>query len=223
MSSILDALKKLESEKIARDPQQIRISAEILRDGSRPERSPLRSIWAVLAIFACGGAAVYLVLTYYPFITGARENVKIVTHTPRPLPFSDKSPERSPVRVPVERISPETIIAAPPEPLQHDSQKTPRALKNQATIKANTQVLEGKKSKSTTQKRQHDATSSLPLLKVNGIAFQDGQENVAVVNGTPVGRGTIIDGVRVDEIQRDQVTFSKNGRTFSIMLGTSNQ
>jgi general secretion pathway protein B len=58
---------------------------------------------------------------------------------------------------------------------------------------------------------------------VQGIAFQDGSANgVAVVNGVAVSNGSVIEGVRVEEIQNDRVTFSRDGKKFEIVLDKSN-
>jgi len=66
------------------------------------------------------------------------------------------------------------------------------------------------------------ATPVKPVLKVHGIAFQDGAESAAVVNGVTVSNGSVIEGARVEEIQKDRVRFSRGGETFDIILDKSN-
>jgi type II secretory pathway component PulC len=61
-----------------------------------------------------------------------------------------------------------------------------------------------------------------PVLKVDGIAFQDGADSVAVINGVTVSNGSVIEGARVEEIQKDRVRFSRDGETFDIILDKSN-
>jgi len=61
-----------------------------------------------------------------------------------------------------------------------------------------------------------------PVLKVNGIAFQDGADSVAVINGVTVSNGSVIEGARVEEIQKDRVRFSRGGERFDIILDKSN-
>ncbi len=65
---------------------------------------------------------------------------------------------------------------------------------------------------------------SMPVLRVNGIAFQasGGVDNMAIVNGTPVSGGSLIEGTIVEEVQKDRVLFQRNGERFSILLGQSN-
>ena len=63
-----------------------------------------------------------------------------------------------------------------------------------------------------------------PLIKVNGIAFQgNGPGSVAVVNGVPVANGSMIEGARVEDIQKDRVRFSYGGEKFEVDLGKSNR
>ena len=65
-------------------------------------------------------------------------------------------------------------------------------------------------------------TAAKPVLKVNGIAFQDGADSVAVINGITVSKGSVIEGARVEEIQKDRVRFSRGGEKFDIILDKSN-
>ena len=65
-------------------------------------------------------------------------------------------------------------------------------------------------------------TPAKPVLKVNGIAFQDGADSVAVINGITVSKGSVIEGVRVEEIQKDRVRFSRGEEKFDIILDKSN-
>jgi general secretion pathway protein B len=63
-----------------------------------------------------------------------------------------------------------------------------------------------------------------PVIKVNGIAFQDGSsDSVAVVNGIPVSNGSIIEGAMVEDIQRDRIRFSYGSEKFEVPLGKTNR
>ena len=46
---------------------------------------------------------------------------------------------------------------------------------------------------------------------------------MAIVNGTPVSNGSIIEGVTVEEVRKDRVLFQHNGEKFEIQLGQSNR
>lgn len=62
-----------------------------------------------------------------------------------------------------------------------------------------------------------------PSIKVSGIAYQDGIDSVAMVNGIMASRGTVVEGVRVEKIQKDRVLFSYGAEKFEVMLGKSNK
>jgi general secretion pathway protein B len=65
---------------------------------------------------------------------------------------------------------------------------------------------------------------SLPTLKVTGIAWQkDSTDRVAVVNGTSVSEGVMVEGARVEKIFQDRVRFSFDQQTFDISLGRTGQ
>jgi type II secretory pathway component PulC len=61
------------------------------------------------------------------------------------------------------------------------------------------------------------------VLKLDGIAFQDGGvDSLAVINGTTVSKGSVIEGARVEEIQKDRVRFSRGGEKFEVILDRPN-
>lgn len=228
MSSILKALKKLEEENLARSGAPPRIDSEILRQDAPPPRSSGTSI-ALLAVtlFACGAGATYFYLKQ-PAAPPKNAGGTVSPGTavsPPPAPFAAR--ETAP---PVERITPEPIVAAPPEP--RDKRQRPAApppgTSDQAAGQARAADPVPRPAPRNTptpaqlpgQARPPAAT---PALRVNGIAYQDGADSVAVVNGTPVSRGGMIEGVRVVEIRRDRVFFSSDGERFEIQLGRSNR
>ncbi len=65
--------------------------------------------------------------------------------------------------------------------------------------------------------------SQLPSIKVSGIAYQDGIDSVAMVNGIMASSGTVVEGVRVEKIQKDRVLFSYGAEKFEVLLGKSNK
>ena len=59
---------------------------------------------------------------------------------------------------------------------------------------------------------------------MNGIAFQEGsRDNMAMINGIAVSSGEMIEGVRVEDIQKNRVIFSQGGEKFEIRLNKSNK
>lgn len=230
MSSILKALKKLEHEKAARKPDSFRIDAEILRGGSSHSFFSKGATLAAIALFLCGSGATYLFMK--------RQGV------PEPVRPSQTSITE------VKAVSPAAVVLPPesdksaPDPIPH--QTTPlksrsgferaEPSKPSSRIKIPSLQLQPEKQTEGKPRNEHaepkpalpaaapPAAAPIPaLLKVHGIAFQDGGANgVAVVNGVAVSKGSMIEGARVEEIQKDRVRFSRGGEAFDIILDKSN-
>jgi len=220
MSSILKALKKLESEKASRKPDPFKIDSEILRGETRARISPFAIALAALLLFAGGVLATYLFLK--------REPVPVVSNLNTPPPV-----------IPAERITPEAIVPALPVgktkskldvhaspsasiPKKHTDQ--PRSIKPSG--------IEKKKSRPNPREQRPSAVAGQasapvkpvqPLLRVTGIAFQDGVDSVAMINGVEVVKGSTIEGVRVVDIKRDRVVFDQKGENFEVGLGRSSR
>lgn len=59
-----------------------------------------------------------------------------------------------------------------------------------------------------------------PRLEVNGIAFQgENGSSIAVVNGVTVSKNSIVEGVTVEEIHPDRVSFRNKDKVFDVELG----
>jgi len=62
-----------------------------------------------------------------------------------------------------------------------------------------------------------------PTLRVDGIAYHLGSaDSLAVVNGTTVYAGAIVEGAKVEEIGKDRIRFNYEGERFEVPLGKSN-
>jgi len=60
---------------------------------------------------------------------------------------------------------------------------------------------------------------SLPTLKVTGIAGEkDSPVHLAIVNGTSVVEGSMVNGVKVEKILPDRVRFTFENRSFDVPL-----
>lgn len=227
MSSILKALKKLEHEKAARKPNSFRIDAEILRETSQRSFFSTGAFLAAITLFLCGVGATYVFMKRHEASVVAQSAQTLTTEVkavpsaatgprtesdnqgaidplprlttrgkPGPGPASGLPPSRN--MSPLLRPQPEKLTGGPPRIVQPEKPLPPPVAPP---------VI----------------TPGPPVLKVHGIAFQDGSANgVAVVNGVPVSKGSVIEGVRVEEIQKDRVTFSRGGETFEVILDKSN-
>jgi len=249
MSSILKALKKLENENAARNHDPLKIDSKILCGDSSDRVSPIKILLLAVFLFVCGGSATYVYMNMKQGQEAPHTPTKTLS-TPVPVPPPPlPSSSSTSIKIPVERIEPETIVAAIPE---SDTKQNPRiSRKTEVThvptrplsappsqgqqthsnkIQHPQRVVEKKQQQTPITGRKaasdsHSAATALPppTLKVNGIAFQNGSDSVAVVNGVPVSEGSSIEGAKVVEIQRDRILFSCGGEKFNVQLGKSNR
>jgi general secretion pathway protein B len=226
MSSILKALKKLEQEKAARKPDSFRIDAEILRGGAQRSRffSSGASLAAV-ALFLCGVGATYLYMKHDQ------------TSAPVQQSQSSKSGVRGDSSTAATLFPVSTLPAVQPQPRQpakgistpEKSEPSSRSMVTQQhtqRVKSVEIVPQAVPAESMSVSPPVPVAPLVPpaksVLKVNGIAFQDGADSVAVINGVTVSNGSVIEGARVEEIQKDRVRFSRGGEKFEIILDKSN-
>jgi general secretion pathway protein B len=225
MSSILKALKKLEHDKAVRRPDSFRIDADILR-GAAPRRSSSSGvILAAIVIFACGGAATYFYLQHtrpaVPETTAQASKIDGIVHpadTAVP-PIGASEPTIRLVEQP--RTRSEHAIAVPEKtpPSPRPVARQPRT--DPAETAPRTAPPESKPVAPAVPLAPV-ATAVKPQLKVHGIAFQDGADSMAVINGVTVSNGYVIEGARVEEILKDRVRFSRGAEKFEIILDKSN-
>jgi len=235
MSSILKALKKLEDEKTIRKPDSLKIDADILR-GDTPSRfSPFGASIAAVVLFACGSAATYTYLKSKTSVPPAATATRTAAVTPAPATVPPKAVVVTPV---VDTPEPVTIspksVAPPlaPKPKQDKAVKSaPVATPPKMPVKATSESTTRTKPTAAATYQQPSlpvtrpaASATSPLIKVNGIAYQDGDSNsVAVVNGVSVSKGSVVEGVKVEEIFEEKVRFSYGGQRFEVSLGKSNR
>jgi len=225
MSSILKALKKLEQEKAARRPDAFRIDAEILRGGQPRRLFPTGASLAAIALFLCGVGGTYLYMRH--------------DNTPAPVQQSHSSntgikgeSSTGSTRLPVSTDTAEQPHPAPPARAVSVPEKT---VPSARSIEKQQQTLRERPAESVPQAALPEPKSvppsvpvapavvpAKPVLKVSGIAFQDGSESAAVINGITVSNGSMIEGARVEEIQKDRVRLSRGGEMFEIILDKSN-
>lgn len=233
MSSILKALKKLEDEKVSHQPDSLMIDSDILRSENPHRHSASFIITAALLLFAGGSIATYLYMkqdfsiSIINAIKKPGEMSRInqpVLRTPVPNEAEVKTnvlPDIVEI-VPAKRSGADKVItpkrpkrAAPAKPVQPD---VPR-------INLQARQLEDHKNIVTpTATPAPVVANTVPVLRVNGIAYQDGTtDNVAIVNGEPVSTGSMIEGTKVEAILKNRIRFNYKGEVFFIPLGKSNR
>ena len=232
MSSILKALKKLEDEKTVRKPDSLNIDAEILRGDTSSRFSLLGGTLVAALIFVCGVGAAYVYMKKP--LSGQAEPRSAIAPPAAPSPA---------VIVPAAKVLQQD--AAPLKPVQQAQQPAMQPQQKAAatahsakapvakpqpkpqSIQPPKPVAVARTAKPAQQAAnavRTTAPGSTPVIKVNGIAFQDGSsDSVAVVNGVPVSNGSVVEGARVEDIQRDRVRFSYGGEKFEVPLGKSNR
>jgi len=224
MSSILKALKKLEQEKAARKPDSFRIDAEILRGGAPRRLFSTSASLAAIALFLCGVGATYLFMRH--------------DNTPAPVQQSRSSKtgimvETSPgtTRFPVSNVPavepqprpPANGTSVPEKPVPSArSMEKQQQTRREKPAEIVPQIIPEPRSVHPSVPVAPAVTPAKPVLKVDGIAYQDGAESVAVINGITVSNGSVIEGARVEEIQKDRVRLSRGGEKFEIILDKSN-
>ncbi len=231
MSSILKALKRLEHDKAARKPDSFKIDAEILKGGASRRISSMGAFMAAMAIFACGGSAAYL------FMKSDSASVSVQTSRAPGTEVKAEPPAITvlpsvPVAIPavIQTIGQQSTLPKTVRAALADSPGSPQAriTRQQAglvkPVAVAPQAVQAPEPKPVfPSPLPPAATPARPAFKVDGIAFQDGgAESLAMVNGITVSKGSVIEGARVEEIQKDRVRFSRGGEKFDVILDKLN-
>jgi len=229
MSSIFKALKKLAQEKAARNPDSFRHDAEIPR-GRTPTHSffSMGASLAAVALFLCGVGATYVFMK--------RHEVPAAVHPAQAPAKQTSSVPPAAVGLPPESAG-QGAADPLPRPTTPEKSGTEPSGPSPRTMPAPRQPQTEKPTGATPSEVQPESKPIMPLpaappaavapvppvLKVLGIAFQDGSTNgVAVVNGVAVSKCFVMAGARVEGIQRGQVRFSRGGETLEVILDKSN-
>lgn len=224
MSSILKALKKVEADNASRRPDELRIDSEILRTENHSRFSSTAILLASLLFmaFGAGGTYLYMKRGKAPEHTGSTAGVVTVQ---KPLPTS------APPETPAEQLPPAIVVVPAKQQLSPERAKgeqTPASRQMKSIPDVARQPAAVTRPASDQQRGTllpaPANSSAVPQIRVNGIAIQDdSSESVAMINGEPVLRGGIINGVTVEEIYKNRVKFNYNGTIFDVSLGQSNK
>jgi general secretion pathway protein B len=212
MSSILEALKKLEDEKAGRRSGTGNIAAKVVKPGRRPGQKPKWLLPAGMAVVAAIAA-----LFTYMLMGGFSTRINPVQATPPAPPRQPQQatePSAAPVYTPAQPpviVRNQDIPASPSSPVEWQAP---------VTVAPPPQQVEPANVGKPAEPSQPEALPGPPALKVSGIGWQkDNAERLAIVNGRAVSEGAVVEGARVEEIFPDRVRFSFNDKTFEIPLG----
>jgi hypothetical protein len=222
MSYILDALKKLESEKEmkARGAGMVNIAGELFKNG--PSLPKAHRNWPLILGLVLLASLLTFGVTVM-FLRGDKGKMHAVSAPPAPPAVSTSS---SPVlSTPVTK---QPVAAAPRHvaPLPTQAPKTgasPSAPRQPRLVRSVMPAAAPASGESASaQSARPAAVSLVPApadIKVSGIAWQDHRAaSRVVVNGFLLREGETVSGARIVEIFQNRVRFSSAAGTFEVYL-----
>ena len=218
MSVILDALRRLDREKSSRRGGTANIAVEMLKpDQSRP-RNKIALYAAAVSLTAVVAAASTYVLMSEPGFLPRPSPAASVSH---PAPIEESAPaqvSREPVRKDQEEISrlPQKIespAGSKPTETFSGEKKVERNV-----ISEETDSTQGS-AKKASEHAQTGPAAAPPSLAISAIVwYEDPSKRFAMVNGMISTEGSLVEGVKVEEIRPTSVRFSHNGQYFEIPI-----
>jgi general secretion pathway protein B len=228
MSVILDALRKLDREKSSRRSGAASIAVEILRpDLPRPmKRAPL---YVAIAFFT---AMVTAAITYGVMVKGGP------TSKPSPplaIGLPTPHPEAAPVTLPTEpiRSARDEVILVPPKTQTPAKSKKPAApsveskvdetkIKQNAGVERADIVPEKAKIPPEPPPREppsREPAATFPSLNISAIVwYEEPSKRFAMINGLIVTEGSVVEGMKVEEIYPDRVRFVHRNQRLEIPI-----
>ena len=230
MSSILEALKKLEREKASHRDGLIDISAEILKGGDPspfPPRIKLKRFGIPLwtgggTLLACLLAAVAV---YYLYPIAGSSIAEFPSTARVPANVSHSGEPASTVQNTLQPPTADTPVFRPSSPsvtAQHLPEPIMPTLANAFQSRSSSAEMS---SQNTQPAKISDpaglpAENQIPRLTLFGIAYDQERKNaLAVINNQPLVEGEWILGAKVEKIFPDKVRLSWRGKTIELVMG----
>ena len=248
MSVILDALRKLDREKLSRRSAAANIAVEILRpDLPRPGKKIPVYIVTVSLTAIVAAAITYAVMLEFGLLPKSSPPVQksfpVSTQPIAPAPpdssFLSRSSPPGPTNLPApsQQVAPvpldsgfpsKSLPPAPTNPPVSSPQVAPVPLSREPARDARGEIsrvppkvqtpVESKTSKIGVPPSNGSATT-LPSLKLSAIVwYEEPSKRFVMVNGVIANEGSVVEGAKVEEIYPDRVRFSHNGRPFEISI-----
>ncbi len=223
MSVILDALKKLDREKSSRRSGTANIAVEILRP-DLPRSGKRGPLYVAIAFLT---AIVTAAITYGVMVQGGR-----LSKSSPPLAISPPVPnqEAAPAILPGEPIQSarDEIIPVPPKTQTPVKSKKPAAplvesKGDETKIEQNVIVKEPdiapEKAKIPPEPPPHEPATTFPSLNISAIVwYEDPSRRFAMINGLIVTEGSVVEGMKVEEIYPDRVRFLHRNQHLEIPI-----
>ncbi len=217
MSLILDALKKLDREKAAKQGGTMNIAAGILLQVKSRRRGMALPVAAVLFTAVAAVAATYYWTGMPSLPIGASQPA--ATSPPsaaRTMPAVTPVPTIAKQEQPAE---PKPAPSAEPGKQQIAMVPPPAAEMKKAVEKSRTKAPAVMETARAPERNGNAAPSARPALKVSGIVWQEERPaRRAFVNDIRVREGDMIKDVKVVEIHPNHVRFSQAGKVFDVRL-----
>ena len=221
MSLILDALKKLDREKIERIEEKVDVTAGILKAGDSAQRRSVLPLVSALAITASLAA----VATYLIFGASGPRTVDSRSAAPAAPVAQVQNQQAAVAPVPpataaaIDRppVSPGAPPAAPP--IEVSEAMPPGKTKKVAEPAAKGRASAGVESPRKAAAAPEGQSGPLPTLKISGIVWQEmPSDRKAVINGRVAREGDTVEGVKVLEIYPTFVSVSFQGKSFKVKM-----
>jgi general secretion pathway protein B len=206
MSYILDALKKIEHEKInKRSDGRISIAGTLFSEQKQPAARvvPWKIVLLIVAASLITSAGTWFILK-----GGSEKSTAVI----RPVKAPTAAPANIPAVAPVIAVLQPTNIAV--------SQKGTTSVEDNEPSRRDVQRSKIKtKTQPVTPKQPVQTVQPPADIKLSGIAWQDERTaRRAVINGFLLKEGAIVSGAKVIDIRADRVRFSTPAGLFEIKL-----
>lgn len=223
MSVILDALKKLDREKSFPRDGTANIAVEILRPDLPHSGKRIPLYFVIVTLTAVATAAITYAVVEFGFLSKSSP----------PAPMNSPAPSQQVVSAPLSHEpvhdARDEINRVPPKIQNPVEGKNPAESQNLATSlgqkEANQNVIIEKATvapeiaKKPTEQTPDGSATTPPSLKLSAIVwYEEPSKRFAMINGVIITEGSVIEGVKVEEIYPDRVRFSHNGRPFEISI-----
>jgi len=222
MSVILDALKKLDREKSIRRNGTANIAVEILKaDASRPGRKVQRyAVIAFLTAFATAAITYGVMVKDGPSKSTPPPAVNPPVPRPEaaPVPFSSE-----PVPSVRDEISPEPPKAQPAvkgkKPATSLAGKKGDETKIRPDVIVEGSAIAPEKATPPVERPLQAPAKPSPSLNISAIVwYEEPSRRFAMINGLIVTEGSLVEGMKVEEIYPDRVRFLRQNQHLEILI-----
>jgi general secretion pathway protein B len=223
MSVILDALKKLDRERSSRRSGTANIAVEMLRpDFPRPgKRAPLYATLAFLIVVAAV-AITYTVMGKRG--TPPKSSPPLAMNSPSPLQSAESVPlPRESVREPQDELGPvspkpQTSVKSKRSPAPLPENRAGEKKTNQSVVLKEADIAPPKP-KIPVEPSPSGFASTSPSVNISAIVwYEEPSRRFAMINGVIATEGSVIEGMKVEEIFPNRVRFFHNSQHFEIFI-----